>query len=277
MQKQQQALASRNVIKAGVSAPSPAIEKRSASPRSAISRRPRQTSKDIPSAIDEGNSRPGSRGGSASGKTAPAADASTSSANPDSEKGNPMNRRASFSNNAWLYRPPVEQVYDNLEEYFPGHDLDKPIVDAGISGPGSAVSSPALDSAGPSPAMPRFDPTSPIHEEPELMQPQQPAKESKPEKELFRRFNSNRKSIRMVAQDRKSKLKKEESAARSLIMGAKDEIKEKLARRKSTKVWGRKIEEVTSAEAEALSSAKEPVSADKEERKSGLPLPRPAL
>jgi hypothetical protein len=77
----------------------------------------------------------------------------------------------------------------------------------------------------------------------------------------------------MVAQDRKSRLKKEETAAKALSsIGVKDEAKDKLARRKSTKVWGRKIEEVTSAEADLLYSAKDPASADKDrgERKSSL-------
>lgn len=67
----------------------------------------------------------------------------------------------------------------------------------------------------------------------------------------------------MVAHDRKIRMKKEESlqkatasAAASTGGNAKDAAAQKLARRKSTKVWGRKIEEVTAAEADLLHSAK---------------------
>lgn len=31
---------------------------------------------------------------------------------------------------AWDFRPPAEWIYDNLDSFFPGHDLDKPIIDA---------------------------------------------------------------------------------------------------------------------------------------------------
>ena len=239
------------------SSPSLVDNTRSASPRSA-NRRPRQNSKEGALVVDE------SRRATALSRSGSSKDASSLS----------MARRASFNDNAWAYRPSVEQVYDNLEEFFPGHDLDKPIVDAGISGPNSALSSPALDSAlaSPSVARPADLATTAIHKEPDT-----PARASRHhdgvEKDGSRRFNHNRKSIRMVAQDRKSRLKKEETAAKALSsIGVKDEAKDKLARRKSTKVWGRKIEEVTSAEADLLYSAKDPASADKDrgERKSSL-------
>lgn len=188
-----------------------------------------------------------------------------------------MARRASFNDNAWAYRPSVEQVYDNLEEFFPGHDLDKPIVDAGMSGPNSGLSSPALDSALASPGMTK---TAEITATAATKEPETPARASRHhdhlDRESSRRFNHNRKSIRMVAQDRKSRLKKEEVAAKALSsIGTKEDNKEKLARRKSTKVWGRKIEEVTSAEADLLYSARDPASADKDrgERESNPSLP----
>ncbi|KAF5375044.1 hypothetical protein D9758_000365 [Tetrapyrgos nigripes] len=35
---------------------------------------------------------------------------------------------------SWAPRPPAEDVYDQLEVYFPGHDLDKPVIEASPSG-----------------------------------------------------------------------------------------------------------------------------------------------
>lgn len=47
-------------------------------------------------------------------------------------------RRVSvFVNNdqdTWAVRPPPEDVYERLEEFFPGHDLDKPVIDASTGG-----------------------------------------------------------------------------------------------------------------------------------------------
>ena len=182
----------------------------------------------------------------------------------------PIVRRPSFNTSAWAYRPPVEQVYENLEEFFPGHDLDKPIVDVGISGPSSAISSPAneqspfISSSNSKQTSADSGITSAVNgntsaSSSSTLATAQPLTPSHPG-EASRRFNSNRKSMRMVAQDRKSRLKREEiafKAAAAAHAGTKDDLnKDKLARRKSTKMWGRKIEEVTSAEADLIVSAK---------------------
>ncbi|MBW0501561.1 hypothetical protein O181_041276 [Austropuccinia psidii MF-1] len=37
------------------------------------------------------------------------------------------NRRVLFTGDDWAIRPPVDAVYENLEDFFPHHDLDKPI------------------------------------------------------------------------------------------------------------------------------------------------------
>lgn len=236
--------------------PSPAsASKRSASPRSA-SRKLRQNSKDGSGVSDE------TRRTTAPVRPGSAKDSSSQS----------MSRRASFNDKAWAYRPSVEQVYDNLEEFFPGHDLDKPIVDAGVSGPNSAMSSPALEPALPSPSVARTAEMAASHQK----DPETPLRASRhhegTDREGTRRFNHNRKSIRMVAQDRKSRLKREEVAAKALSTLGKEDSKDKLARRKSTKVWGRKIEEVTSAEADLLYSAKDPASADKDRGERGFEI-----
>ena len=52
---------------------------------------------------------------------------------------------SSSSDLTWAPRPPPEDVYDRLEDFFPEHDLDKPVIEAG-SGSTSAVaeSAPSL-------------------------------------------------------------------------------------------------------------------------------------
>lgn len=66
-------------------------------------------------------------------------------------------RKSSFArrDNAWAMRPPPEQLYENLDEFFPRHDLDKPVLDAAAAGappsplPSSAASgSPSTTSSG---------------------------------------------------------------------------------------------------------------------------------
>lgn len=254
----------------------------SSSPRSA-SRKQRQASKDNLTA-EEAHSSTSSQ--STSRKTP----ASATKPDDKTEGDNAVQRR-SFTTNDWAFRPPVEQVYENLEEFFPGHDLDKPIIDVVASGSNSAMSSPAQESA-PfiSPVRTKAPPIDEERVDPSVTSSTTSASSqsalasadtepllSRKEKESSARetaavagvepsrtrFNSNRKSMRMVAHDRKIRMKKEESlqkatasAAASTGGNAKDAAAQKLARRKSTKVWGRKIEEVTAAEADLLHSAK---------------------
>lgn len=262
----------------------------SSSPRSA-SRRHRQASKDSYVAEEGQVSSAHSHSQSAHRKT------TGSTSKLEDAAPVPMARRRSFGTNDWAFRPPVEQVYENLEEFFPGHDLDKPIVDVGASGSNSAVSSPAQESA------PFISPTrskaAPIGEErqdhpvaastaagsyasrtspdtePLLSRKDKESSSRDGANESTRtRFNHNRKSMRMVAHDRKIRMKREETlnkatAVASTGNGAKDAAAQKLARRKSTKVWGRKIEEVTAAEADLLHSARTDTSEkERDERKS---------
>lgn len=243
--------------------------KPSASPRSA-SRKARQASKD-----NFNNDSPASAHPNPSPRNRNTPVSALDGANADTDgEGDSISvmRRRSFGNNVWAYRPPVEQVYENLEEFFPGHDLDKPIVDAGASGSNSAVSSPAQES------IPFISPTQ--ARAPEIDRPiPSPApkwsdelpvtrkeKDQNKEQEGGRRFNQNRKSMRMVAQDRKLRMRREENLTKATTIDTNAKDAQKLARRKSTKVWGRKIEEVTAAEADLLHSARTEAS-DRDERK----------
>ena len=50
-------------------------------------------------------------------------------------------RRASFASEIWASRPPVENVVDHLDEFFPGVDLDEPYLEDGVEGASSPMSS----------------------------------------------------------------------------------------------------------------------------------------
>ncbi|THV07695.1 kinase-like protein [Dendrothele bispora CBS 962.96] len=105
----------------------------------------------------------------------------------------------------WAPRPPPEDVYERLEEYFPEHDLDKPIIEAGSGG-----TSPTA--ADPSPALPVPSP---------------------PERSRIK----GKKSIRIVAEEHKKRIdrtSRTESSTWANVM-----------RKRSTKLWGSRIEEVT--------------------------------
>ena len=192
---------------------------------------------------------------------------------PNDSPSQPIMPRESFNTNAWAYRPPVEQLYENLEEFFPGYDLDKPILDVSLSGSTSAIASPALEQAPfasssaakqSSDVIPLLNASNGSTNTPGGGGSPSAANVPPPNSfhlgEAPRRFNLNRKSMRMVAQDRKSRLKREETAAKAAAAtnaGIKEELNtDKVARRKSTKMWGRKIEEVTSSKAEMIVSAK---------------------
>lgn len=51
--------------------------------------------------------------------------------------------KSTFEEYTWAHRPPPEDVYDRLEEFFPEHDLDKPVIEANSGG----TSPTALDSS----------------------------------------------------------------------------------------------------------------------------------
>ncbi|KZW01973.1 hypothetical protein EXIGLDRAFT_508150 [Exidia glandulosa HHB12029] len=114
----------------------------------------------------------------------------------------------------WNVRPVPEDVYEHLEEYFPEHDLDKPLIEMP-----SGASSPV-------------GPESPAAPVPPPVAPQPPA----PKADAATRAK-HKKSIRIVANerrkimDRNSKLQAEAPAS-------------DVARKRSTKLWDIKVEEV---------------------------------
>ena len=122
-------------------------------------------------------------------------------------------RGSTFTDNeqTWAPRPAPEEVYERLEDFFPEHDLDKPVIEAG-SGAGS--------------------PTATEHPAPPL-----PEKE-KSDKNGIRKA---KKSIRIVAEEHKKKIDRNSRAT---------DIASVL-RKRSTKLWGSRMEEVTTEQAKA--------------------------
>jgi len=90
-----------------------------------------------------------------------------------------------MSDSSWAPRPPAEDVYDRLEDFFPLHDLDKPVIEAG-----SGSTSPTAAESAPTNV-------------------QSPHPPESPEKKGGIRA---RKSIRYVAEDFKKRIDRKASA-----------------------------------------------------------------
>ncbi|KAJ6575023.1 hypothetical protein B0H19DRAFT_623877 [Mycena capillaripes] len=104
----------------------------------------------------------------------------------------------------WAPRPPPEDVYERLEDFFPKHDLDKPVIEM----PSGGTSPTATSAEVPAPPMPP------------------------PSGARVR----GKKSIRLVAQERKRYID------RTSRVGG-DELTA-IQRKRSTKLWGSRVEEV---------------------------------
>jgi tRNA A-37 threonylcarbamoyl transferase component Bud32 len=147
----------------------------------------------------------------------------------------------------WAVRPTAEVVYDNLENFFPNTDLDKPIIaDQPVS------PAPADKKEGNGGFHPALSPVAEPKEEPRsLPKPETVNKQQKPQHDLNDhpasfdndapltggaaaiRSRSKMKSIRVVAREAK---KRESTSSKN---GGE------VLRRRSTKVWGRQAVEVT--------------------------------
>ena len=121
-----------------------------------------------------------------------------------------------MSDSSWAPRPPAEDVYDRLEDFFPEHDLDKPVIEAGSGS------------------------TSPTAAESAVTQVQSAHPPESPEKKGGIRA---RKSIRYVAEDFKKRIDRKASAYANM--------------KRNTKLWGSKMEEVTTVQARSCSMSGE--------------------
>ncbi|KAG6898071.1 hypothetical protein C0992_006549 [Termitomyces sp. T32_za158] len=123
---------------------------------------------------------------------------------------------ADRQSSAWALRPPPEDVYERLEEFFPEHDLDKPVIEASSGG------------------------TSPTALEPVTPMPSTPAPQ---EREKIR--TRSKKSIRIVAEEHKRLI---DRSSRGDAAASSSNI-----HRRKTKLWGSKVEEVTPAQGNMIS------------------------
>jgi mitogen-activated protein kinase kinase kinase len=129
----------------------------------------------------------------------------------------------------WAPRPPPEDVYDHLEEFFPNHDLDKPVIEASSGG-----TSPTTADYAPIPL----------------------AQINQPDKSRVR----GKKSIRIVAEEHKKRIDRNSRADLSSVTS--------VLRKRSTKLWGSRLEEVTTAQARTGFATSLPDSPSGAKRKS---------
>ncbi|KAK0232980.1 MAP kinase [Armillaria fumosa] len=118
-------------------------------------------------------------------------------------------------------RPPPEDVYERLEEFFPEHDLDKPVIEANSGGTSPTTAEPVAE-VSPEPASIAMPPIPLL-----------------PEKSRVK----GKKSIRHVAEEHKRRINRNSKADSSFASS--------VLRKRSTKLWGSKLEEVTTAQARA--------------------------
>lgn len=161
----------------------------------------------------------------------------------------------------WVVRPPTEVVYDNLERFFPNADLDKPIIDDPLLSP---VQEPT--------PTPTSQSTSTEDTNPVVQESQRPfslvsAKCENEEsyrdpdslvvayrgstdgKKLAGKRVSRLKSLRIVAREASEARKRQsqQAAARAASIGNAPGANKAdgLLRRKSTKMWGQRVVEMT--------------------------------
>lgn len=126
-------------------------------------------------------------------------------------KGEKGSRGSTFTDrqgSTWAPRPPPEDVYERLEEFFPEHDLDKPVIEASSGGTSPTTAEPPAVIAPPTPV---------------------------PDRTRIR----GKKSIRIVAEEHKKLIDR----------SSRGDSYSNVLRKRSTKLWGIKLEEVTTAQA----------------------------
>ncbi|KAH7910883.1 hypothetical protein BJ138DRAFT_1151938 [Hygrophoropsis aurantiaca] len=127
-------------------------------------------------------------------------------------------KSTTFEDSTWAPRPPPEDVYDRLQDFFPEHDLDKPVIEANSGG------------------------TSPTAVEPVYGAPSAFDKD--------RILMKGKKSIRYVAEDYKRRIDRTSQASASSFNN--------INRKRSTKVWGSRIEEVVTSQSRSNLSRTSP-------------------
>ncbi|KZV77516.1 Pkinase-domain-containing protein [Peniophora sp. CONT] len=117
---------------------------------------------------------------------------------------------------SWADRPNPEDVIDRLEQWFPNHDVDKPVIESSSGG-----TSPTAAIAPPVPAAP--------------IPPHMVAAQKR----------GHKKSIRVVAEEHKQRISRIGRGVKAGKDGMQGGFASDVARKRSTKLWDSKVEEVT--------------------------------
>ncbi|KAI0033411.1 kinase-like protein [Vararia minispora EC-137] len=134
----------------------------------------------------------------------------------------PERRKAEAPDSSWASRPNPEDVIDRLEQYFPDHDLDKPVIEA--------------SSGGTSPTAVDYPPVAQV-----------PAVANVQAQDRRR----HKKSIRIIAKERNSQHPRDIPTGSSFANN--------VARKRSTKLWDSRVEEVTPAQIQTVTCAEKVV------------------
>ena len=118
----------------------------------------------------------------------------------------------------WAPRPPPENIYDRLDQFFSKHDLDKPVIEA-ISGDTSPTAEPAIPP---------------------------PPNSVNDNKARIRA----KKSIRIVAEEHKKRIDRTSMADPAAFAN-------NVLRKRNTKLWGSKLEELTTFRSNSTASLPE--------------------
>lgn len=144
-------------------------------------------------------------------------------------------------------RPPVEEVYNNLEKYFPNTNLDKPIIDA------SADIAPAISAASSLPASRKVSISKTFSNA--NISPINPPTEGTGDEIFYGdgpKLRRRMKTIRIVANEARIKRlasqRAVQEAANSHVAYREKSVTPVSLHRSNTKLWGQKVVEVTSAE-----------------------------
>lgn len=152
-------------------------------------------------------------------------------------------KRTPLALNTMNVRPPVEEVYNNLEKYFPNTNLDKPILDASTDG-GTSEKAPVLTSRKKSISRTFSNANiSPIN----------PPEGKGDDEILFSegpQLRRRMKTIRIVANEARIKRLASQRVINPRVAQIERSSTPVSLHRTNTKLWGQKVVEVTSAEIE---------------------------
>ncbi|PPQ62767.1 hypothetical protein CVT24_000461 [Panaeolus cyanescens] len=166
----------------------------------------------------------------------PSANASSSTRQPTSNTG--ASREIVDDNEtdtgSWALRPLPENIYDHLEKFFPKTDLDKPVIEA-TSGDTSPVAAETSTVAHLPPPIVESSSISSADERSRI---------------------KAKKSIRIVAQEHKKKIDRTSKMEVNSVASSNPGLNaNNMLRKRNTKLWGSKVEEVTTAGRGALAAS----------------------